>query len=299
MVTDAGTMKIAAGTNAGGIARWLRRPRRFLRSPKGYLMVALVALAALALPSAGGLGAAGIVLGWAVAGAAGMELVLVRLGDGRWRIPSSALLSGLITGMVLGPFEPWYTALIAGVIATNAKHLLRLGRGHLFNPAAFGLLAVFLLFGTGQSWWGALAELSVPMVAVLLTAGYLVADRANKLPAALSFLGAFVGLITLATFTGMGGEVQALFRPPFLQAALFFAFFMVTDPPTSPVPYRDQFWFGAAVAAAGAVAYLATRSEDFLLVGLLAGNLLYAAWRIVSRRRRRGQGPARVARAPR
>lgn len=201
MVTDS-ELTIGAGERAQPLRRSLRRLRRFLRSPKGYLLVALLALTALALPSAGGIGAAGVILGWAVAGSAGMELILVRLGEGRWRLPSSALLTGLIVGMILGPPEPWWTALIAGVLATDAKHLLRLGRAQIFNPAAFGLLAVYLLFGTGQSWWGALAELPAPLIAVLLAAGYLVADRANKLPAALTFLAAYVALFTVTTFAG-------------------------------------------------------------------------------------------------
>jgi len=279
-------MNSARASGADVSARGLRKARRFLRSPKGYLLLALAALAALAIPSAGGLGAAGVVLGWAVVGSVGMELVIVRLGEGQWRAPSSALLTGLIAGMVLGPYEPWYAALAAGAIASDAKHLLRLGRGHIFNPAAFGLLAVYLLFGTGQSWWGAFAELPVPVIAVLLAACYVVADRANKLPAALSFLGACVALLTLATFTGGGAEVRELFRPPFLQAALFFAFFMVTDPPTSPVPFRDQIWFGVAVAAASYAAYMITGGAEYLLIGILAGNMLYAAWRLVRWRRR-------------
>ena len=298
MVTDSG-MRFIAGMRTDSVGEWARRLRRFLRSPKGYLMVALVVLAALAIPGTGGLGAAGVVLGWAVAGAAGTELVLVRLGEGRWRIPSSALLSGLITGMVLGPFEPWYTALIAGAVATEAKHLLRTGRGHVFNPAAFGLLAVFLLFGTGQSWWGALAELPVPLVAVLLAACYLVADRANKVPAALAFLGTYATLFTLTAFAGVGGEVAAIFRPPFLQAALFFAFFMVTDPPTSPVQFREQAEVGAAVAVASWLVFMVTGGEYFLLAGLLAGNVLWAMWRTIShpRRAERGRGATRVAQA--
>lgn len=293
MVTQPG-LNVATVSRARILERWLRKPRRFLRSPKGYLFVALVALTALAIPSAGGLGVAGIVLVWAVAGSVAMELVLVRLGDGRWRIPSSALLTGLIAGMVLGPYEPWYAALAAGVIASDAKHLLRLGRGHVFNPAAVGLLAVYLLFGTGHSWWGALAELPMPLVAVLVVTCYLVADRANKLPAALSFLGAYVALLTLAAFTG-GAEVRELFRPPFVQAALYFAFFMVTDPPTSPVRFRDQLWFGVVVAAASYAAYLVTGGVHYLLIGILVGNALYAVWRVLPRSR----PAARVSTAPR
>jgi Na+-transporting NADH:ubiquinone oxidoreductase subunit NqrB len=52
------------------------------------------------------------------------------------------------------PQEPWLISAAAGVIATDARHLLRFGRSHIFNLAAVGLLTVFALFATGQSWGG-------------------------------------------------------------------------------------------------------------------------------------------------
>jgi Na+-translocating ferredoxin:NAD+ oxidoreductase RnfD subunit len=259
----------------------VKRLRRFGRSPKGYLLVALGALAAVAAPSVG-VHAALATLAWSVLGAAGMELLLNRLGEGGWRLPSSALLTGLIVGMVLGTTEPWYAALIAGVLAIDAKHLLRLGRSHVFNPAALGLVAVSFLFGSGQSWWGALPGLPSVALVLLLVAGYLVADRANKLPAALGFLGVFVTLCTGGTLLAGAGAVASLgelFRAPLLNAALFFAAFMVTDPPTSPVAFEEQAVFGGLVAAASFVIYLATRGIYYLPLGLLAGNAGWACYR--------------------
>lgn len=263
----------------------LGKLRRFARSPKGYLLIALVALAAAAAPSVG-IAAALTTLSWAVLGAAGMELLLTRAGDGGWRFPSSALLTGLIVGLVLGTTEPWYTALIAGVLAIDAKHLLRLGRTHVFNPAALGLLAVSFLFGSGQSWWGALPGLPLLVLPLLLVAGYLVADRANKLPAALGFLGAFAALCTAGTLLAGAGTVASLgelFRTPFLNASLFFAAFMVTDPPTSPLAFTEQTVFGALVAAAAFGIYLATRGIYYLPLGLLAGNAGWACYREAKR----------------
>ena len=259
-------------------ALYLSKVRRYLRSPKGYLTVALLAMV---LPAALSVGAAPAltVLGWAVAGSVAMELVLVWLGSGRLRFPSSALLTGLIIGMVLGPHEPWYAAAIAGVLAADAKHLLRVGRGHVFNPAAFGLMAVFVFFGTGQSWWGALAELHPLFIIPLLVAGYVVASRANKLPAALVFLGVYYALFTVTSFSGNTALMAELYRPPFVQAALYFGFFMVTDPPTSPVGFRGQIWFGALVAVAAYVVFMGTEAVYFLPVAILIGNAVYAVQR--------------------
>src|SRR4051812_6575833 len=162
-------------TTVGGVnpaetvftAAWtqLKKLRRFAHSPKGFLLIALTALAAVAAPTVG-IHAALTTLAWGVLGATGMELALNRISEGRWRFPSSALLTGLIVGLVLGTTEPWYAAFTAGMLAIDAKHLLRLGRTHVFNPAALGLVAVTFLFGSGQSWWGALPDL--PEIALVL-----------------------------------------------------------------------------------------------------------------------------------
>ena len=70
------------------------------------------------------------------------------------------------------------------------------------------------------------------------------------MPAVLAFLGVYYLLVTIAAFVGDPARVAELYRAPDLHAALFFAFFMVTDPPTSPPKHRDQIMFGAIVAVA-------------------------------------------------
>ena len=71
---------------------------------------------------------------------------------------------------------------------------------------------------------------------------------------------------------------------PFVNAALFLAFFMLTDPPTSPGKRNDQVWFGGLVAIIAAIAQLVGVGQTYLLVGLLAGNLTLAVRRSLSRR---------------
>lgn len=273
---------------AGRAARPLpwNRARRLLRSPKGYLLLALLPLAIVAAPSTG-FGAALRTVLAALLGAVLMEAIVVRWRAGSWRLSSSAVLSGLIISMVLSAQVAWYVAAAAGVLATDGKQVLRLGRRHIFNPAALGLLLVYLLFGSGQSWWGALANLALPAVLIVATAGAIVAQRANKLPAALAFLATYLLVFTAAAFQGHAAAVADIFRQPFVGMALYFGFFMVSDPPTSPVAFRGQIGFGAAVALASATAYLATHSLAFLLVGLLVGNAGYAALRQTGYGRRR------------
>ena len=74
-------------------------------------------------------------------------------------------------------------------------------------------------------------------------------DRLNKFPLVLTFLAAYFGFFSIASVVN-AHAVAEMFREPFLQAALFLAFFMLTDPPTSPNRYVDQVWFSLLAALA-------------------------------------------------
>jgi len=63
-----------------------------------------------------------------------------------------------------------------------------------------------------------------------------------------------------------------------VHAALYFAFFMVTDPPTSPPKHRDQVIFGAITATAAFAAFDLIGAAYFLLAGLLVANV-WEGWR--------------------
>jgi len=134
----------------------LRRFQRFLRSPKGSLSLIFLSLLFVSGASVGWPVAAPHVLA-ALAGACLFDFLigLVRQGKPAW--PSSALLSGLIVAFVLGPLEPHAITFAVAALAIIAKHVLKTRQGHIFNPAALALVISVPLFGTGQSWWGALA----------------------------------------------------------------------------------------------------------------------------------------------
>ena len=113
-------------------------------------------------------------------------------------------------------------------------------------------------------------------------------DRINKFPLVLTFLGTYFGLFTLAAFVAPG-HVAEMFRPPFVEVVAFLAVFMLTDPPTSPVRYRDQVWIGVLTAATATTAQLLGLGQAYLLIGVLVGNAALAvqrAWRFGSNWRR-------------
>ena len=88
----------------------------------------------------------------------------------------------------------------------------------------------------------------------------------------LAFLGSYFGLATIAAFLGDPGHVAELYREPDLHAALFLAFFMVTDPPTSPPKRPDQWIYGAIVGVAGYAVFAFIGAVYFLLAGVLVAN---------------------------
>lgn len=221
----------------------------------------------------------------AVLVAALIDLVILRLRDS-WQFPSGAILTGMIVAMILSPREPWYVPACTSAIAVLSKYAVRSRSANVFNPAALALVATFYMFNTAQNWWGALPNITLIAVLLLFATGIFIADRVNKLPLVLVFLGVYFALFTITAFLGDPGKVAEIFRAPDLHASLFFAFFILTDPPTAPVKYRDQVFCGALVAVAGYLAFAWIGAAYYLLAGVLVGNVWEAwhRWHIFSRR---------------
>jgi Na+-translocating ferredoxin:NAD+ oxidoreductase RnfD subunit len=256
--------------------------RRFFRTPKGLLTIVLALLAAAGAAHEG-LDRVAPLLAASVLAAAVVDAPILRAlrhrqTEHKWEYPSGAVLSGLFIAMVLSPREPWYVGAVASVIAVVSKYVVRTKAGNIFNPAALAIVATFYLFGAAQSWWGALPDLHPAAIAALIVSGVFIADRVNRMPLAVAFLGTYFLLFTAAAYAGEPRWVAEIFRAPDLHAALFFAFFFLTDPPTSPVQYPGQIACGVLVAVASFVIFETTGEVHFLLSGVLVGNL-YEAWR--------------------
>lgn len=263
--------------------------RRWARSPKG-LFTAILLL--LTIPAAHRAGWAMVLppLAAAVVAAMVLDAPLIRWRDGAWSVPDGALLTGWLVGLVLSPFVGWPVAAATGAVSIGAKHLVRVRRANVFNPAAAGLVASALLFETGQSWWGALPDLSTAWILLLLATAAFMTWRLHKLPLALTFLGGHFALASMLAYVGDPAKVAALFRAPDLHMAVFFAGFMATDPPTSPPHATDQIRYGAIAALAGFGLYVVGGAVYFLLGGLLIANA-WEGWRKWRRVRTR---PART-----
>lgn len=261
----------------------MRKVKSFFKTPKGLVTIILLILTAIAAPGEGvrtvvvGMGAAALVAGL-------VDLFILRYRKNVWEFPSGAVLTAMIVTMVVRAQEPWYVPMVTSVVAVLSKYVFRTKTANVFNPAALAIVTMFYVFHMGQSWWGALPEVT-PMwlQAALLLTGVFITDRVNKMPLVLAFLGCHFVLYTATAFWGDPQRVAEIFRAPDAQMALYFAFIILTDPPTSPAKYPDQLVMGTIVAVVSYAVFQWLGVVYFLLAGVLVGNV-WEAWRRATRR---------------
>ncbi len=259
-----------------------RRAKNFFKTPKGLVTLILAMFILMAAPGQGmrkvaaGLFSATIAAGF-------LDALILRIRKKAWEFPSGAVLTAMIVAMVLSAQEPWYVTAITSVFAILTKYIFRSRAANVFNPAALAMIASFYVFHTGQSWWGALTDVTPIAKVLLIAAGIFITDRVNKMPLVLTFLAIYFALFTVTAFVTNPLSVAEIFRTPDVEAALYFAFIILTDPPTSPAKYPDQIVCGAIVAVVSYAFFEWAGVVYYLLAGVLAGNI-WEAWRRVHRR---------------
>ncbi len=267
------------------------RLKKFSKTPKGYALGALVLLTLVAgLTPAGHPGVPHAVE--AVAIAVALDWLVARVLGRRTTFSTGGVITGLIVADVLSALTPAYVVVLTTAIALLSKHFLKRGRKPIFNPAAVGLLVSLGIFSSAQSWWAGMPLMSWWHVLLLLVVGSIVAARLHKYTQVLVFLGTYLVLILLMAVYHLGlpsaTPADAL-RTPFINAALFLGFFMLTDPPTTPATLKGQIQFAVIVAAVAVLIFSQAGGLAYLLVALLVGNL-WTVW--LARSKKRARQPA-------
>jgi Na+-transporting NADH:ubiquinone oxidoreductase subunit NqrB len=162
-----------------------------------------------------------------------------------WRSP---LITGFSLSLLVRAQSPWLFAL-AGVLAISSKFLLRVDGKHLFNPAGFAI--VILLLANAGVWispgqWG--VELWFAALAGLLA--IVVLQAARRADIAIFFLASHVALLG-ARALWLGDPLAIPLHQMQSGSLLIFAFFMISDPRTSPNSRWGRFAFAFAVAGLG------------------------------------------------
>jgi Na+-transporting NADH:ubiquinone oxidoreductase subunit NqrB len=186
-------------------------------------------------------------------------------------LPSIDLRSPLITGLSLSLLlradEPWLHA-VAGMIAIGSKFVLRIDGKHIWNPA--GLAIVVLLFTSNDVWispgqWGS----AVWFVALLSFFAILVLHAARRSDMALFFLGSHAALL-FARAWWLGDPLAIPIHQLQSGSLLIFAFFMISDPRTSPDARLGRFLFAASVAILGYYLAFFMQMRPALYIALIA-----------------------------
>lgn len=218
----------------------------------------------------------------AMAAALGAQWVGAR-AVGRRFDPLSAMITGLSLTLLLRAAGPETTAM-AAAIAIWSKFLVRWRGRHFFNPANIGIVVVTAL--SAEAWispgqWGAAGLLAVTIAGV----GAMVAGRAARLDSTLGFLGVWSALV-VGRALWLGDPMAIAAHQLQSGALLVFAFFMISDPATTPRARSARFLHAAVVAGVGFAlqTFWLTNSGPIWALALLAPltPLLDWLWRDAS-----------------
>ncbi|MEM9169322.1 MAG: RnfABCDGE type electron transport complex subunit D [Pseudomonadota bacterium] len=160
--------------------------------------------------------------------------------------PRSALITALSVTLLLRAPSSAHLAL-AGAVAIGSKFLIRLDGRHVFNPANFAVVAALAAspsYWTASGQWGSAFWLA----AVLAGAGAIVTTKARRLDTPLIFLAVYAALI-LGRAIYLGDPLAIPLLKLQNGALALFAFFMLSDPMTTPAAPRVRAAFSAAAAA--------------------------------------------------
>ena len=179
-----------------------------------------------------------------VAGALVTQHLCARLA-GRAPDLRSALISALSLCLLLRTGSLGLAGL-AAVVAIASKFVLRVRGRHVFNPTNLALVA--LLAGTGQVWvspgqWGS----GVLLAFALAATGGLVVNRAARADVTCAFLAAHAALV-LGRAAWLGDPLAIALHRLENGALVLFAFFMISDPRTTPDSRAGRILFAALVA---------------------------------------------------
>lgn len=197
----------------------------------------------------------------AVISALSIEALFLYLRTRKFQITESAIISGLIIGFVLSSDEPWWKFVFASALAIISKHLIRIQKKHIFNPAAFGIFLTLVIFNSSTQWKGTY------LWYVLVPFGLYFIYKIKKFEVLISYV-----FVSLALF----GTQAVLAKVPvfhiFGYLSYFFIFVMMIEPRTTPVKPLGKYLFGSSVAGLIFVLTEIGAGFDVELFSLLAIN---------------------------
>jgi len=188
-----------------------------------------------------------------VLSAAVLDVAINYAKERKFSAPKSAIITGLILAIIAQGSLPLLVAL--AVIAILSKHVIRLKGRHIFNPANFALFIG--LFFASETWWGTGNALLVGLI------GLVIVFKLKRYRMVAPFLVAHA-VIMVVIFVDASALAAHMLSGPLL----FFAFYMLIEPVTSP--QKHMLVFGVLAGVFAAILYVVW------LPAMLVGALFFA-----------------------
>jgi Na+-transporting NADH:ubiquinone oxidoreductase subunit NqrB len=188
-----------------------------------------------------------------------------------WKLPRydprSALISALSLSLLLRVGHP-ALAILASVVTISSKFLIRVDNRHVFNPTNFGLVVTMIL--ADQVWvspgqWGSIAFFGF----LLASLGVVVVNRAARSDVTYAFLASYVSIVVGRT-VWLGDPASIAIHQLQNGGLVLFAFFMISDPKTTPTSRGGRVLFGLLVALGAAYMQFVLYRPNGLLWSLVA-----------------------------
>lgn len=171
-----------------------------------------------------------------------LDIAINYVKEKRLFLPKTAIITGLILGLVID--ASLYLLILTAAIAILSKHVIKIRGRHIFNPANFGLF-VALFLPVSESWWG----MYNPLPVILL--GLLIVYKLKRYHQVLPFLAVNAILMLIIFATDVGKIINYLTSG----ILLFFVFYMMIEPVTSPMHKKSRIAFGTLAGIFAVILY--------------------------------------------
>lgn len=162
----------------------------------------------------------------------GVQALFILFKTKDWTGLKSALITAFSLCLMLAANSTW-TFVLAAILGISSKFFLKINGKHIFNPANFGIMVTLMI--TGDAWispgqWGSNALLLM----LVGCTGLVVLLKVKRLDTAFAFLIAFLGLSFIRNILYLGWPLDFFWHQFSTGSLLLFAFFMITDPMSTP-----------------------------------------------------------------
>jgi enediyne biosynthesis protein E5 len=185
--------------------------------------------------------------------------------------PRSPLISGLSLCLLLRT-NTLFLAFLTAVVTIASKFIFQRGGKHIFNPTNFGIVAMIAL--TNQVWvspaqWGS----KLYFAFLIACAGGIVIYRATRSDVTYAFLMTYASILFGRAFW-LGDPWAIPLKQLQSGALLLFAFYMISDPKTTPDSRAGRILFAALVAAGAAYVQFGLYRTNGLLWSLALCSIM-------------------------